>query len=135
VELLIVGFSGTQCTATIGPELVKLVESGTISILDLVLVTKDPDGELIERRHDQLDTLVSLSAFGGLIGGLITKADIAHAASALEPNASALLLIWEDLWAAPFAEAIRLANGVVNDSARIPGPVIAPALVGRHVAV
>jgi hypothetical protein len=44
------------------------------------------------------------------------------------PNTSAALLIWEDTWAAPFAEAVRKANGVILEGARIPREVIEQAM-------
>ena len=68
-----------------------------------------------------------LAAFAGLdaeVGGILTDEDIAHAAMSLEPNTSAALLIWEDTWATPFAEAVRNANGVILEGARIPREII-----------
>jgi len=58
------------------------------------------------------------------VGGILTDEDIAYAALSLEPNTSAALLIWEDTWAAPFAEAVRNANGVILEGARVPREVI-----------
>ena len=54
------------------------------------------------------------------VGGILTDEDVAHAALSLEPNTSAALLVWEDTWAAPFAAAVRNANGVILEGARIP---------------
>ena len=68
-----------------------------------------------------------LAAFAGLvaeIGGILTDEDIAHAALSLEPNTSAALLIWEDTWATPFAEAVRKANGVILEGARVPREIV-----------
>lgn len=57
-----------------------------------------------------------------------TGEDIAHAAVSFEPNSSAALLIWEDTWAAPFAAAVRNANGVILEGARIPREIIEQAM-------
>jgi hypothetical protein len=62
------------------------------------------------------------------VGGILTDEDVAHAAMSLEPNTSAALLLWEDTWATPFAEAVRNANGVILEGARIPREVIERAL-------
>ena len=63
------------------------------------------------------------------------RQDVEYAAAALEPNSSAALLIWEDVWAAPFAEAVRRADGVLLEGARIPHELIAPALADLPAAV
>ena len=79
-----------------------------------------------------------LAGFEGLdadVGGLISPEDIEYAAAALEPNSSAALLIWEDLWAKPFAEAVRRADGILLEGARIPHELIEPALTDLPSAV
>jgi hypothetical protein len=135
VEYIIVGFPGNKFTGEMAPELVKLVESGTVRILDLIFVGKDADGSVVSFEIDELD---ALAGFGGLdadVGGLISPEDIEHAAELLEPNSSAALLIWEDLWAAPFAEAVRRADGVLIEGARIPYELITTALEDLPPAV
>jgi len=62
------------------------------------------------------------------VGGILTDEDVAHAALSLEPNTSAALIIWEDTWAAPFATAVRNANGVILEGARIPREIIEQAM-------
>ncbi len=135
VEYLIVGFPGNKFTGEIVPELVKLVESGTVRILDLIFIGKDSTGEVLALEIDELDTVPEFASLDSDVGGLISPEDIEHAAAALEPNTSAALLIWEDLWAAPFADAVRRADGVVLEGARIPHDLIAPALADLPPAV
>ena len=65
----------------------------------------------------------------------ISEEDVEYAAAQLEPNSSAALLIWEDLWAAPFARAVRDSGGVLLDGARIPHELIEPALSALPPAV
>ena len=79
-----------------------------------------------------------MAGFGDLdgeVGGLISPEDIEFAAAQLEPDSSAALLIWEDLWAAPFAEAVRRSGGVLLEGARIPHELIEPALAALPPAV
>ena len=82
-------------------------------------------GEVLAFEIDEMD-LSGLEDLEGETGGLISQADIEHAAAGLEPNSSAGLLIWEDLWAAAFADAIRNSGGVVVEGARIPDELIVP---------
>jgi hypothetical protein len=135
VEYIIVGFPGNKFTGQIVPELVSLVESGTVRILDLVFIGKDADGTAVTIEIDELDAIAGFGALDTDVGGLISPADIEHAAESLEPNTSAALLIWEDLWAAPFAEAVRKSGGVLVEGARIPHELITPALADLPPAV
>jgi hypothetical protein len=135
VEYIIVGFPGNKFTGEIAPELIALVEAGTVRILDLIFIGKDADGSVVSFEIDELDQLAGFELLPGEVGGLIGPADIEYAASALEPNSSAALLIWEDLWAAPFAEAVRRSDGVLLEGARMPHDLIAPILADLPPAV
>ena len=128
VEYIVVAFPGNKFTGEIAPELAKLVNSGTIRVLDLVFIGKEADGEVVTFEFDQLDELAPFAAVDGEVGGLVSPQDIEHAAALLEPNSSAALLIWEDVWAAPFVEAVRRADGVLIEGARIPHELIQGAL-------
>jgi Family of unknown function (DUF6325) len=128
VEYIVVGFPGNKFKGEIIPELISLVESRTVRILDLVFISKDSDGVVVAFEIDEMDELVESAGLDGEFGGLISPTDIEHAASSLEPNSSAALLIWEDLWAIPFATALRKADGVLLEGGRIPHEIIEPAL-------
>ena len=128
VEYIIVGFPGNKFTGGIAPELAALVESGTVRILDLIFIGKDADGSTVSFEIDELDAVAGFSDLDTDVGGLISQEDIEFAAAQLEPDSSAALLIWEDLWAAPFAAAVRASGGVLLEGARIPHDLIAPAL-------
>jgi hypothetical protein len=112
-----------------------LVESGTVRILDLIFIGKDTDGSVISFEIDELDALAGFGALDADVGGIISPKDIEYAAAALEPNSSAALLIWEDLWATPFAEAVRRSDGVLLEGARMPHELIAPILADLPPAV
>ena len=66
----------------------------------------------------------------GEVGGLISHDDIEYAAEALEPDSSAALLIWEDVWAKPFTDALHGSGAVLIEAARIPHDLIEPAMAG-----
>jgi hypothetical protein len=128
VEYVILGFPGNKFSGQIVPELGKLIDGGLIRIIDLTFISKDAAGEVTVVEYDAVE---ELAAFGGLdaeVGGILTDEDITYAASGLEPNSSAALLVWEDTWAAPFAAAVREADGVIIEGARIPRDIIEQAI-------
>ena len=129
VEYIIVGFPGNQFNGNIAPELGKLVDSGTIRILDLVFITKDADGNVEAIEFEDHEDVALFNALEGDVGGLISAEDIEYAATELEPNSSAALLIWEDVWATPFVEALRASGGVLIEGSRIPHDLIEAAEV------
>ncbi|MCU1476450.1 MAG: hypothetical protein JWQ64_1143 [Subtercola sp.] len=135
VEYIVVAFPGNEFSGRIAPELIALVDSGTIKILDLTFIGKDADGNVLSF---EIDELASLSDYAGLdadVGGLISPEDIAYAAAGLEPDMSAALLLWEDVWATPFAEAVRESGGVLLEGARISHEIIEAALSDLPLAV
>src|SRR5690349_6058442 len=124
VEYIVVGFPGNRFDGHIAPELAKLVEAGTIRILDLVFITKDDDGDVaiveLEDHHDA----ESFHLIDGEIGGFVSHEDVEYAAAELEPGSSAALLVWEDVWATPFVEALRNSGAVLLEGARIPHDLV-----------
>ena len=135
VEYLILGFPGNQFTGQIVPELAKLIDGGLIRIIDLTFITKDVDGNVGVVEFDVVEELAAFAGLDAEIGGILTDEDVAHAAVSLEPNTSAALLIWEDAWAAPFADAVREANGIILEGARIPHEFIEAAVDALSDAV
>ena len=126
IEYIVVGFPGSKFNGEILPELGALVDKGMVRILDMVFIGKDAEGEVSAFEIDEMGDLPGLDDLEGEVGGLISQADIEHAAAGLEPNSSAGLLIWEDVWAAPFVDAIRDSGGVVVQGARIPDELVVP---------
>jgi hypothetical protein len=124
VEYVILGFPGNKFTGQIVPELAKLIDGGLIRIIDLTFISKDAAGEVSVVEYDAVEELAAFAGLDAEIGGIVTDEDIAYAALNLEPNSSAALLLWEDLWAAPFAAAVRNANGTILEGARIPHEMI-----------
>ncbi|MGA3147607.1 MAG: DUF6325 family protein [Acidimicrobiales bacterium] len=135
VEYIVVSFPGNQFNGKIAPELVALVESGTVRILDLIFIGKNAEGEVLGFEIDELADMVGFDKLPGEVGGLIGADDIEFIGSQLEPNSSAALLIWEDVWAAPFAAAVLDSGGVLLQGARIPHDLIQSALDALPPAV
>jgi hypothetical protein len=128
VQYLVIGFPGNQFNGEIAPELGKLVDSGTIRILDIVFVAKDEQGDVTIIEYDEHDQLFLFAEIDAEVGGLANQDDVAHAANMLEPGNSAALLIWEDTWAAPLTQAMRKSGGVALEGGRIPAELIETAM-------
>jgi hypothetical protein len=129
VEYLIVAFPGNQFRGEIAPALADLVEAGTVRIIDIAFAGKDENGEAAAFELSDLDPDVreGLENLGATSGALFNEDDLMAAAEELEPNSSAALLVWENVWAKPIADAIRDAGGELFDYDRIPHEVVVAA--------
>ena len=130
VQYGVFAFPGNRFKGEIAPALADLVERGTIRILDLTFVLKDEDGSVVAAELSELDPDVAalFASTGAEAGMLFNQDDVESAAEELEPNSSALLIVWEDVWATQLAEAIRNADGIVLDMDRIPHEVVEAAV-------
>ena len=129
VEYMVVGFPGNKFNGEIVPALADLVESGTIRIIDLTFVSRGEDGEVVgfEVNDADPDVRAALQSAGAEPGNLLSEDDIREIGDGLEPNTSAAVLVWEDLWAAPLAQTIRDAGGVLTELQRVPHEVVMAA--------
>lgn len=128
VEYLIVAFPGNRFRGDIAPALGGLIDTGTIRVLDLAFVGKDEDGSVAAFELSELDPDVRAGMENlGEPSGLFSEEDLMAAAEELEPNTSAALLVWEDVWARDLAEAMREAGGVMLDFGRLPHEVVQAA--------
>jgi hypothetical protein len=128
VSYTVVAFPGNQFHGAIAPEVGRLVASGLVRVLDLVFVAKDEQGDTISLEFDQMDELAVFGELDGEVGGLVNMEDLDHVAAQLPEGNSALIIVWEDVWAKPLSDAVRESGGVVVDSARIPAPLVEAAL-------
>ena len=101
VDYLIVAFPGNEFRGEIAPALADLVEGGTIRIIDLAFVAKDESGAIGAFELSELapDIQAAFDKLGIEVTGLFNEEDLAAAAEELEPNMSAALLVWENIWA------------------------------------
>ena len=129
VEYLIVAFPGNEFKGEIAPALARQVEAGTIRIIDIAFVAKDADGNAGAFELSDLDPEVraGLENLGAAGTGLFNEEDLMAAAEELEPDSSAALLVWENIWAREVAEAMRDAGGVLFDYGRVPHEVVVAA--------
>lgn len=130
VEYMVVSFPGNRFNGAIAPALAELVESGTVHIIDLTFVHRDGDGNItgLELEDEGSEVLNAFQALTRDCSSLANDDDVRLIGESLEPNSSAAILIWEDLWAARLAGAIRDAGGEVLDIERIPHDIVQAAI-------
>ena len=124
VDWMVVGFPAEKAdfSGAMAEELKKLMDGGTVRVLDLVLVTKAADGtvevaELREQDESEVGELRSLEAEVSL---LLAADEIERVGGELEPGSTAAVLVWENTWAGPLASAIRRSGGELISTGRIP---------------
>ena len=129
VDYLVVAFPGNQFKGEIAPAIADLVDAGTVRIIDIAFVGKDANGESVAFELTELDPEVQkgLDNLGIEVEGLMNEDDLKNAAEALEPNTSAALLVWENVWARDVAQAIRNAGGQMVAFERLPHDVVMAA--------
>ncbi|MET8163810.1 DUF6325 family protein [Streptomyces sp. NPDC005329] len=130
IDYVVVEFPGSRMTGEGFPLLVDLVDRGLIRILDLLFVRKDEDGSVVGLEIADLtgDGVLDLAVFEGASSGLLGQDDIEEAGGALSAGNSAAILVYENLWAAPFATALRRGGAQLVASGRIPVPAVLAAL-------
>jgi Family of unknown function (DUF6325) len=118
-------FSGEMAT-----ELEALVKSRQVRVLDLLFLKKEPDGSVegFESHEFGDDELGELRALETGLAMLLAEDDVASIGAAMEPGSVAAVLVWENVWAAPFAAAVRHSGGQLVASGRIPIQALAAAI-------
>lgn len=130
VDWIVVEFPGSKLTGTIAPILTDYVDRGLIRVLDLLFLKKDEDGsfEAFEVTDPEDTALGELRALETEMAMILSEQDVADLAETIEPGSSAAVLVWENLWAAPFGAAVRHAGGQLAASGRIPIQAVIAAI-------
>ena len=130
VDWIVVEFPGSRFNGEIAPALRDLIERDLVRVLDLLVLKKDPDGELEAFELSDLDQeeIGELRSYEAQLAMLLSEDDVAAVAAAVEPGSSAAVLVWENIWAAPFASAVRRSGGQLVASGRIPIQAILAAI-------
>jgi len=134
VEYLIISFPGNRFNGEITPAIADLVERGTIRILDLAFIIKDADGQTATFEYDELDEAAGFVDIDGEADGMFSDEDLQLAADALDPDSSALFIVWEDLWASDLAKALRESGGEIVAGERVPRAIVQAALADLQTA-
>jgi Family of unknown function (DUF6325) len=126
VDVIIIGFPGNRFSGRIAPAIMELVDSSTIRIIDLLFVSKDADGVVTTIAASDVEALTGPAylAINVVQPGALGPEDAEELTDDLQPNTSALVIAFENIWATKFVEACRAADAVLIDQIRIPGDVV-----------
>jgi hypothetical protein len=135
VDYLVVEFpaGASSFTGEMVAELRALADSGTIRVIDVLILTKDADGTVEATELSDIAELGELQAIEAELAELLAAEDVDHLAAAMEPGSTAGVLIWENLWAAPFASAVRRSGGQLIADGRIPIQAIIASIEAEQV--
>ena len=122
VDYIIVEFpaGASNFTGEMAKELLALVDSGTIRVIDVLILTKNEDGTVEAMELSDIEELGELHRVEAQLAELLAEEDVENLAAAMDPGSTAGVLIWENLWAAPFASAARRSGGQLIATGRIP---------------
>ena len=132
VDYLVVEFPADKAnfSGDMASELSALVSRGLVRVLDLLLLKKNDDGSVegFESHDFGDDELGELRALEDELALLLAEEDVESIGAAMEPGSVAAVLVYENVWAAPFGAAVRRSGGQLVASGRIPIQALAAAL-------
>jgi Family of unknown function (DUF6325) len=130
VDYVIVEFPAkvANFTGEMAQELLALVDKGTIRIIDLIILVKNDDGTIDAMELEDIEDLGELRTLEAELAELLAEEDVVNLAAAMDPGSTAGVIVYENLWAAPFASAARRAGGQLIANGRIPMQAIIAAI-------
>ena len=137
IDIAVIGYPpGSPMTGDAMPLLIDLVERGIVRVLDVLFVMKDDDGNVVGFEARDLDDkgVGEFTVFEGASSGLLGDEDVAETGEALEAGSGAVLIVYENRWAAPFIAAVRRNGGIPLAFERIPAAQVVEALDALEAA-
>jgi hypothetical protein len=130
VDYLVVEFPAGQqnFTGAAAAELLRLHDAGIIRVMDLVIIAKGADGTVMAQELGDLEDLGELGRLEAELAETLAEADVLNAAEVMKPGSMGAVLVFENLWAAPFGAALRHAGGQLIANGRIPVQAILAAV-------
>ena len=129
VDFAVIAFPGNKFRGEIAPAIGELVDAGTIRVIDVAFVGKNAEGDAVAMELMELDPDVQagLEKAGVEVGGLFNEDDLMDVAAGLDPETSAAVLVWENVWARKVTQAMRDAGGQLVTFERIPHDIVQAA--------
>jgi uncharacterized protein DUF6325 len=137
IDVVVIAYpAGAPMTGEAAPLLVDLVERGIIRVLDAMFVIKNEDGTFSGFDATDLDEkgVGDFTVFEGASSGLLGEEDVAKTADEIEPGSAAVMIVYENRWAAPFVAAVRRNGGVPVAFERISAQDLIDALDAAEAA-
>jgi hypothetical protein len=136
VDYIVVEFPAgkSNFTGEMAEELIALVDAGTIRVIDVLILEKAEDGSIEAIELEELEELGELQKVEAQLAELLAEDDVINLAAAMDPGTTAGVLIFENLWAAPFASAARRSGGQLIANGRIPIQAIIASIEADEAA-
>ena len=137
IDIVVLAYpAGAPMTGEAAQMLVDLVDRGIIRVLDAMFVMKNEDGTFSGFDASDLTgkDVGDFVVFEGASSGLLGDDDAEKAAEAIEPGSAAVVLVYENRWAAPFVAAVRRSGGVPIAFERVPVQDLIDALDAAEAA-
>jgi hypothetical protein len=122
IDIIVIGYpADAPMTGEAVPIFMDLIERGIVRVLDVMFVIKNEDGTFsgFDATDVTEESVGDFNVFAGASSGLLDDQDLEMAAEAIEPGSAAVLIVYENSWAAPFAAAVRRNGGVLIASERV----------------
>ena len=136
VDYLVVEFPPGQqnFTGEAAEELLRLHDAGIIRVMDLVIIGKGDDGAVMAQELGDLGSMGELARLETELAESLAEDDVYKLGEVMEPGSIGAVLVYENLWAAPFASAIRRAGGQLIANGRIPIQALIAAIEADEAA-
>jgi hypothetical protein len=137
VDIIVIGFpAGAPMSGDTIPIFLDLVDRGIIRVLDALFVQKDADGTFsgFDIADLDKDTAGDLAVFAGATTGLLDDDDVSLTAAEIEPGTAAVMIVYENRWAAPFIASVRRNGGELIASQRVGAQELLDALDAAEAA-
>ena len=122
IDIVVIAYpADAPMTGDAVPIFVDLVDRGIIRVLDVLFVRQNEDGTVSGFEATDLDSehIGDFKVFEGASTGLLGEDDVATVGETIEPGSAAVMIVYENRWAAPFAHAVRRNGGVPVANHRI----------------
>ncbi len=128
VDVAVVLFEGNRFNGEVAPALAELQQSGTVRIIDLAFLTRDADGNAGFVEVEDADVADAFARISESQLDLLNDEDLMSMAEGLDPDSSAMVVVWENTWASRLAAAVRGSGGEVISYLRIPREAVVAAI-------
>lgn len=128
VDVAVIAFDNSRFNGDVAPALRDLQDSGTVRILDLTFLRKAGDGSVDVVELSDSDVALAFERVTGTEFDLLSDEDLAAVGDGMEPGSSAMVVVWENTWAARLGAALRGSHGRVVLLERIPRDAVVQAI-------
>jgi len=132
VDVAVILFEGNQFNGDVAPAIAELADSGTVRVIDLAFVRKETDESISIVEVSEADVDDAFKDINESQFDLLSDEDLSDIAHGLDPGSSALVVVWENSWAARMAAAVRASQGRVIDFERIPADRVVRAIAALN---